>query len=42
MEELRELMNKCIKVLGLQDQITVKVSQKLDTAIVEEQKKYIK
>lgn len=38
MEKLRELMYRCIEVLGLRDPITVKVSQRLDKCVVEQQK----
>lgn len=39
LEELRELMNKSIRVLGKEDPITVSISQRLDEVIVKEQKK---
>lgn len=41
MEELRELLNKAIEVLGTRDIITVNISKKLDTKIVEEQRRLV-
>lgn len=42
MEELRELMNKSILVLGIQDKITIAISERLGLLIVQAQREGVK